>query len=243
MSTTAYRITTARLDGPLNMAIDELLWRTAGHGNVSFRLYSWSAPYLSLGYFQSVGEIRKSRCWQQVCAVRRMTGGGAILHGQDLTYSLTMPTSLAPLSDSLYSQFHSAFARALVTRGVPAQIGFTRNKSTSDEFLCFRRTDQFAVSVSGCKVLGSAQRRRRDAVLMHGSVILTTSALTPDISGLRELVGRTICTEEIAQLLTQAAETALGLQFESTALPQDIGTRAKQLADEKYRCPNWNAKR
>src|SRR3989442_1317286 len=99
MTTRATLIETEELTGPLNMALDELLWEASAQGVPFFRMYGWSdRPALSLGYFQSYVKARSVPGWATAPLVRRMTGGGAIVHDQDLTYALTLPARLASRS-------------------------------------------------------------------------------------------------------------------------------------------------
>src|SRR5262245_1318439 len=107
----AYLIRTDDCDGALNMALDEVLWRRASHGTVFMRLYTWcDRPVLSLGYFQDAQEVRGGGQCRDLPYVRRMTGGGAIVHDNELTYSLALPARSAPATNALYEQVHAAVA-------------------------------------------------------------------------------------------------------------------------------------
>ena len=106
--------------GPWNMAVDEaLLMDAVENGNATLRFYQWSEPTLSLGYFQRYADREQHAASRNCAVVRRQTGGGAILHDRELTYSLVLPPGhpLAAMRRSLYDAVHQAFIAALSRRG------------------------------------------------------------------------------------------------------------------------------
>lgn len=177
-------------DGAWNMAYDEaLLDAAATRGEVILRVYRWSEPTLSLGYFQKSLPENLPDSLKSLPRVRRLSGGGAILHHHEWTYSCVVPRHhcLAKSTELLYEEAHHALVRVFARYEIDAQL---RGESLSDrdgQFLCFLRGDPRDVVVSGHKVVGSAQRRRRGAVLQHGSVLLKSSDLTPRVPGLFDL--------------------------------------------------------
>lgn len=178
-------------DGLWNMAVDEALLSSAAEGECpTVRWYGWSRPTISLGYFQSLDSVANH--WpKDIDIVRRPTGGGAIVHHHEWTYSCTIPT-LAPLLRTpyeLYDLIHEVICRAfqeladitLMMRGVV-------HRATTEPLLCFLREDPRDVCFQGVKVIGSAQRRRRKALLQHGSILLRESRYAPGVLGLVDLV-------------------------------------------------------
>jgi lipoate-protein ligase A len=169
------------LDGPTNMGRDEALLLRASSGPPSqptLRIYTWIEPTVSLGYFQPYAEFeRLGPPVNQLAVVRRPTGGGAILHDLEMTYSLTAPLS-HPIcrhgTSRLYEWAHDAVIASLKTMGLDAR----RDGPTDDSgpqrgpFFCFERRHRFDVLIHGDKIAGSAQRRTKAAVLQHGSIIL-----------------------------------------------------------------------
>lgn len=167
------------MDGPTNMARDEALLISVGARTSSptLRLYEWDPPTVSLGYFQShAAFVDLPAPADGLAVVRRLTGGGAILHDRELTYSWTLPDNHELLREGpnrLYEIAHLAITRVL------REIGISANPSgTSDDsgprrgpFFCFERRHEYDLVVDGEKIVGSAQRRTRDAVLQHGSII------------------------------------------------------------------------
>jgi lipoate-protein ligase A len=150
---------------PLNMAIDEAL--LAVIPAPLLRIYRWSAPALSFGYFQPWEPIRAA--YPTRALVRRWTGGGLVLHGQDLTYSLLIPSSIkvSGPADS-YRLIHTALARALNDCQIPAQPAPSSSQKTSPA--CFENPVLHDILVQNRKVAGAAQRRTRTGLLHQGSI-------------------------------------------------------------------------
>jgi lipoate-protein ligase A len=198
--------------GAWNMAIDEVLLESALAGTSSFRWYRWSEPTLSLGWFQDEAEVRRDPRWRGVPVVRRLSGGGALLHDAEQTYACALaadhPWAVQPLE--LYDRVHAAIVSALRNAGWSARLfgaeddrdprGVSESPPeesqhgsepaaarTAEPFLCFARRDRRDVVVGDAKVGGSAQRRRRGAVLQHGSLLLRSSAAAPELPGLFDL--------------------------------------------------------
>jgi lipoate-protein ligase A len=180
------------LSGRMNMALDSfLLDRAVQYGETAVRIYRWSEPTLSLGYFQRESDPADQARFASVATVRRLTGGGAILHHHELTYSCVLPPGhpLGARPVDLYTAVHDIFIRELNRQGACVRLRGKPLGDRGDRFLCFARGDEHDVVLSGHKVLGSAQRRRKGAVLQHGSLILAASPLAPEFPGLLELAG------------------------------------------------------
>ncbi len=190
-----------------NMAVDEAILEAHLQGRVpvTLRFYGWSPPAVSLGYAQrlpaSVIEKIRARGFD---VVRRPTGGRAVLHQGDLTYSfigssqsceadcpdLSNPTvnpggsatALLPASVSQsYLQICEGLLAGLRNLGLQAEIGRGRNPYNRFED-CFQTTTNADLQIDGLKVVGSAQLRRKHAVLQHGSILLhQEQALLPDL--------------------------------------------------------------
>lgn len=168
------------LDGPTNMARDEALLQRVDRGEVpaTMRLYQWEPATLSLGYFQAYAEVAEQpAAIQAMPVVRRTTGGGAIIHANELTYSLTLPNDHPLLAGGpvrLYEIVHDAAIDMLSSLGVAARRagGDGQPNAQRGPFLCFQRRHCVDVVIGSHKVLGSAQRRTSGAVLQHGSLQL-----------------------------------------------------------------------
>jgi hypothetical protein len=152
------------------MAVDETLLDSAAEGICTVRWYRWEQATLSLGYFQSQEEALADSRLRDLPIVRRLSGGGAIVHHHELTYSCAVP-ALHPLAAAprrLYSAVHEGIIGVLAEFGYEAALRGTNAPALGAEYLCFGRMDDFDVVMGGHKVLGSAQRRRKGAVLQHG---------------------------------------------------------------------------
>ena len=169
-------------DGAWNMALDEALLESAkSDGLASLRFYSWREPTLSLGYFQTHADRTGHRASAGCRLVRRASGGGAILHDREITYSIALPQShpAAARADTLYQALHQSLIEVLAEFGVQAAFAEAApaSRATPQPFLCFQRHTAGDVLVGSHKVAGSAQRRHQRAVLQHGSVIIRALGL------------------------------------------------------------------
>lgn len=177
--------------GAENMAADEALAEEAvSRGIAVVRLYGWTEPTVSLGAFQAVAAARAIPAIAAAPLVRRPSGGGAIVHGDDVTYALALPVghALARAAEPLYAAVHGALVAALGTRGIAARMHGGGAGGAADSFFCFDRRAAADVVVArpgrpeaadDPKILGSAQRRLRGAVIQHGSLLVEARRALP----------------------------------------------------------------
>lgn len=176
--------------GSWNMATDEYLLEAGLTDRLkAVRMYRWIEPTLSLGYFQDSDDKALQTTFQDLAAVRRLSGGGAILHHHELTYSFVLPADdpLTSIPTELYGRVHSAIINVLGDFGAECAMRGEDDAKSDEPFLCFVRGDRHDIHCNGRKVVGSAQRRRKGAVLQHGSIILERSTHAAEIPGLRNL--------------------------------------------------------
>jgi lipoate-protein ligase A len=192
-------------DGADNMAADELLAAEAiSTGGLVVRLYGWRVPTLSLGAFQPLATARTLDGIDRVAIVRRPSGGGAILHGTDVTYAAAVPREhpLGRAPQPLYDVMHAALVESLAARGIAARLSGAAELAARPEpegLLCFDRRAAGdvvapppgrAAAPGDPKILGSAQRRLAGAVVQHGSLLVragTALARAADHPGLDDL--------------------------------------------------------
>lgn len=232
--------------GAWNMAVDQVLVDTAAAGNRwTLRLYQWDRATLSLGYFQPHTE-RASHPASAACSlVRRTSGGGAILHDRELTYCLAVPEAhpLAREAAHLYRVVHGSLVEAVGRLGVAAGIAPAAERARPEPFLCFQRHAPGDVLVAGHKVAGSAQRRRRGAIMQHGSIVLAASRAAPELPGLSELAGRPISAKDLQTAWLNLLKNALGVAFSCEALEAGEMADARRLEQEKFGSLQWTLRR
>lgn len=234
-------------DGPVNMARDEtiLLSVSEGRAPATLRFYGWSPPTISLGYFQSYSDyVALPQPAGSLPVVRRLTGGGAILHDIELTYSLTLPLDHPLLSpcgaNALYDVVHDAFARYLTSLGLRLTKGPHQSGGASHRgpFFCFERHSRYDLLVDGRKLMGSAQRRLRTAVLQHGSLILSSRFDQQRCATVAEYASFAV-NDWFPQLVEGITRTPAG---EPTQLSDGELEMAERL-EAKYRNADWTCRR
>jgi lipoate-protein ligase A len=181
-----------------NMAIDQaMLEQTATDSVLRLRVYRWIEPTVSLGYFQKFVEFENFESTQGLPVVRRATGGGALVHHFDWTYSIAVPAVLLAAaapgpSARLYDCVHQAVQVWLGQFRIDAKLWSKDlqhpNCATSGcSFLCFERRHAGDIVSGDSKIMGSAQRRHSGAILQHGSLLMKTSPFAPSLLGISEL--------------------------------------------------------
>lgn len=166
-------------DGPTNMARDEHLLHGDALRPAALRIYAWSPPTISLGYFQSFDEVaRLPEDVRGLPVVRRTTGGGAILHDREITYCLVLDDTIAIAKRAptdLYRLVHSCWRDVLSADGMQSEFApddFPLPAPRGGPFFCFEKPGRTDLMIGDRKLLGSAQRRIPGRVLQHGSLLL-----------------------------------------------------------------------
>ncbi len=232
------------LPGARNMALDEAL---AGSGAVpvpTVRLYGWDPWALSLGWFQRVEEEDLAPFDRAGLGVtRRATGGGAILHADEVTYSVVLPADdlriPRVIADS-YGWIHRAIQEALAEVGVEAHLRGVDEAKGADPFFCFARTAAIDLVARGRKIVGSAQRRTRTAFLQHGSVPLSPNGTAPgatSVSG--ERGGSPVDRGDLEDALVRGFERVLEAAAEASDPAAAEEERAAVLERERYGSRAW----
>lgn len=231
-----------------NMAVDQALLESVDQGAAStLRLYGWDEPTLSLGYFQKLGDRRLHAESEPLACVRRATGGGAIVHHHELTYSLafSVSTAAAGARVELYHRVHQVVLETLRGMGVAAATHEASAGPLGDpaSFLCFQRRTSIDLVVSGYKVLGSAQRRGRLAVLQHGSLLLKASRFAPQLPGVVDLASRPLSVPALAEELAQRLGRALQVQWSAGELTEGEQQRAGEIERSRFAAAGWHQRR
>ncbi len=251
----------AAADGPTNMALDELLAEEAAcRGGPAVRLYSWAGTHVSLGGFQELAEAEACAAIRGLPVVRRPSGGGAIIHGSDLTYAIAVPREhrWGEAPQTLYDAAHAAMVEVLRGHGVDARLHPGRPETQPAPFLCFdrRATGDIVAASSGRprtdddpKIMGSAQRRLGAVVLQHGSLLVRPN---PDVGGAARhgglqavgALGADLPPSGLATAWLLLLAAALGAEPTHHREPFVSGREAEvaRRAD-RFRDPRWTGRR
>lgn len=212
------------------MAVDaELLAQCAVTGAKYLRLYRWDPPALSIGRNQSFeGTLRRG-----VAVVRRPTGGKAVWHEHELTYAVAAPVAAFGSLRTAYCEIHTRIARALRSLGVDAALApYGRAVRPSDgPTSCFAMSVGGEIVAQGGKLVGSAQVRRGDAFLQHGSILLGGSQERAGGMGettLAVVLGRTVRFEEVARAIVANWGEKLGPTESPSVRPSNVASIAAQ---------------
>ena len=219
--------------GAWNMAVDALLLEEAvSDGTCALRWYRWEEPTLSLGHFQRLDDPLIEGRFADLPRVRRLSGGGAILHDQELTYSCAVAAEhpLAGRPAAVYERMHAAIIGVLAEFGIAVQPRGRTDRAHDSNFLCFHRHDANDLVYGADKVLGSAQRRRRGAVLQHGSLVLRRSSVAPEFPGILDLCDDPPAEETLLPALIDATARVLGEQKTFDRLSDAECRRAADLS-------------
>ena len=220
--------------GAWNMAVDAAILGTAVGGDCTIRFYEWSTPTVSLGHFQVRGQGAIPDRFSGLPWIRRLSGGGAILHDRELTYSIGLPAAhpVAKRPSTLYEVVHEAIIQILADRGIRAQLRGDVDV-LGRPFLCFARGDARDIVMGPHKIVGSAQRRRSGAILQHGSILLAKSPYAPEFPGLNDLIdaGAVTAADLIADL-NQTLPIALGVEASDAALNVNRQQSLSELCDD-----------
>ncbi len=241
------------VDGPLtggrNMSVDQVLLQSAAESGVAtLRLYRWQPATLSLGYFQNWASRSQHSSSRPCPVVRRASGGGAIVHDQELTYSLALPSSNRWSSQNrdLFDVVHQTLIQSLEQLGVAGcQVYQTQGKeSRTAPFLCFLRRATGDVVLDGFKIIGSAQRRLENALLQHGSVLVQRSRFAPELPGVRDLVEGSDCSiENLVKIWPPQLAQQMEWTMEPATLTAAEESQTQEIATQQFENDLWNRKR
>jgi lipoate-protein ligase A len=252
--------------GKANMAIDAAILEAVETGSVlpTLRLYAWSPPCISLGYSQPFTDIDlnrlKARDWD---VVRRPTGGRAILHTDELTYAVIGPKSDPRLEGGLmesYRQISQALFQALKSLDLPVEVHAGKNPLAHQQPVCFENPSDFEITVNRKKIIGSAQARKKNAILQHGSLPLTgditritevlaypsaqeraqaAQVLLDKAASVSSVLEREVSWNEAAQAFSAAFSESLNLELIKGRLTPWEADRAEILAKTQFGSTGW----
>ena len=248
-------------DGAINMAVDEAISRAVQAGQVlpTLRFFGWQPACLSLGQAQPGGDVDREACRQQgVDVVRRPTGGRAILHVDELTYSVIAPENEPRVHGSLvesYRRLSEGLLTGLMLIGVPTrQVERPDARDRDQGPVCFEVPSNYKIVFGGKKLVGSAQMRKAGVVLQHGSIPLHGDiarisqylAGRPDPDRVRQrattvevAIGQVIDFDAAARWMAEGFARALDLDLRPDGLTRQERAWAEELCREKYAADVW----
>jgi lipoate-protein ligase A len=252
-------------DGPMNMAIDEAILHgvAAGSSPPTLRFFDWQPPCLSLGYAQPLIDVDFDRLHERGWdVVRRPTGGKAILHTDELTYSVITPQTDPRVAGGIvesYRRLSEGLTRGLTHLGLISQSDKKADNSNradnKENPVCFEVPSNYEITVIGKKLVGSAQARKQGVVLQHGTLPLTgdlrriCDALAFDNEEAREeakerviaraitlgdALGQTVTWQAAANAMKHGFREALNLQFSTGELSEAEWQKARELRETRY---------
>ena len=254
--------------GAWNMAVDEAILESTAQKiqPPTLRLYDWHPYTLSLGHAQPFSDVDeqalKAKGWD---VVRRPTGGRAILHADELTYSICAPQDDTHVSGNVlksYRMLSTGLLKALEYAGIPADSKPKKEtvKHASANPVCFQYPSDYEVTYQGKKLIGSAQARHHQGVLQHGAIPLNgdigriVSVLSFPDDNAREIarqklsarattvsaiLGHQTSWDMVAQCMVEGFKTALNINLQLTHTTAQEKQRALQLLNEKYANDRW----
>lgn len=240
-------------DGAHNMAADEVLLEAAVAGHASLRLYGWSSATLSLGYFQSTRARLDDERLAALPYVRRPSGGMTLVHHHELTYALALPAGApwqAKTDRPWLCRMHDIIGEALRELGVVTAAAACANPRLHSGLavergssLCFQHVTTGDLLLAETKVVGSAQRRQRGALLQHGAILLAASPHASDLAGILELTGRQLNVTAVADVLMGSFTGNTGWPLKDADWSPAEKARIEELVLTKYSQSTWNDRR
>jgi lipoyl(octanoyl) transferase len=231
-------------DGPHNMAADEVLLESAQAGIASLRLYGWVEATVSLGYFQPERLRQTDARVAALPFVRRPSGGAALVHHHEVTYALGLPAGPPwQTVDSWLCRMHHILTAALASLGVDTAACGGPGAGRFAGLLCFQHITPGDLLIGSAKVVGSAQRRHRGALMQHGSVLLATSPYAPVLAGIDALSGTRLSAAETCRAIATHFARATGWDLAAVDWTPEERRRIEELVRDKFGQDAWNRKR
>ncbi len=237
-----------------NMAIDKAILVVNSEGNVppTVRFYGWSPPAISIGYFQSLTEEIDIQACERfgVDYVRRITGGGAVFHEKELTYSIVVAESHPAIPKNIlksYGRICGAVMKGLLQLGIESEYAPIND-----------------IVTGGRKISGNAQTRKFETVLQHGTVLMDVDVDTmfsllkvPNekikdkliadvkqrVTSMKHILGKEIGFQEVARAMKRGFEEEFNVELIEGTLSNKERGLAKQFEEESFSTKEWNQRR
>lgn len=258
METIGRLLNMGKNNAAMNMAIDEVILLTQKEQpNPTLRFYGWTQPAFSFGYFQDIAEeVDIDVCRAEgIELVKRMTGGGTVVHGWELTYTLILPRDAGELNISdTYHIIGQSLVKAFQQLGIPAQCyAECLDSSESAQNICMTNPAEHDVMSDNKKLAGISVRRSRNGIMFQGyisldippSSILARVSKDPEVQEMLHekstainTDGRSIPRSALIQAISETFN--LGIAFHSSELSSTEHVQAETLVETKYATSGWN---
>lgn len=258
-------------DAATNMAIDEALlnWHSKGKIPPAIRFYGWERPSLTIGQFQNERKtidfegVKKHGC----DFVRRLTGGSAVLHDHEVTYSIIVSEKHSKIPHTINEAYYvlaDGLLKGYKSIGIEAELSPSQEKPRGDHSaVCFEKPAVYELVVNGKKLSGNAQTRRKEVLLQHGSLPLkydTTMLFdlftfsTPELrdrqrnqflrkaTSIQEQIPEVLEYDDLVPVFLQGFQESLHIETKPFKLPDALWEDVVHLRDTKYAMKTWNNK-
>lgn len=249
-----------------NMAADEAIaiFIKKGYMPATLRFYKWDSLSVSIGRFQKISDINTVYCNEKnIPIVRRPTGGRAILHGSDLTYSFSVQTNYEPFSKGLFENYKTislTLCHAMSKLGLLAELTSQKRNNhfkVKSDFakspVCFDSASYAEITINNKKVIGSAQRRWENAFLQQGCIpisiqrneiteifrLKTGEQINKTLVGLKEFFPE-ISFDLVENAIISSFEEDYGIKLIRSSISYDEINLARELESGKYLLKQWN---
>ena len=252
---------TGESDGATNMAIDEAILRGVAEGSSppTLRFFAWRPACLSLGQAQPIADVDEAACRARgIDIVRRPTGGRAILHVDELTYSIAAPEDEPRLRGGIvesYRRLSEGLLAGLLRIGLPVrQVERPGNHDRDRNPVCFEVPSNYEIVFDGHKLIGSAQMRKNGVVLQHGALPLSGDiaricdvlASRPDAERVRaraitveRAIGQAVAYSAAARAMVDGFASAMNLSLATGELTDRERVWLEELRRDKYASDAW----
>ncbi|WP_174615618.1 lipoate--protein ligase family protein [Virgibacillus ihumii] len=246
-------------DASVNMALDEALlnWHSEGKIPPVLRFYGWTTPSLSLGHFQKESEINFQNMKEHQCQyVRRLTGGSAVLHDDELTYSIVISEKNPDIPSSIQEAYY-VLSKGIIQgyKNLGIEADYAEDLSRERSAICFERPAFYEMVADGKKLSGNAQTRKRGIILQHGSIPISINedmlfdlfvfpnekvkakkrrAFAQKAAAINQLTGNKHTFKTVKQAFYEGFKKGLNLQLEPITLSKSQWDEVYQLAKTSY---------
>lgn len=256
-------------DAAINMAIDEWLLNEHSKGNIKpiLRFYGWMRPSLTVGHFQNVDRtinfegVKKHECE----FVRRLTGGSAVLHDDELTYSIIVTESHPKIPKSVNEAYY-ILAKGILegyhNLGIKADFAIPEKERLHERSaVCFEVPASYEMLVDGKKISGNAQTRKNGVLLQHGSIPNSFNSnmlfdlfrfskesirkrqresFVKKATSIYDIKQKRYTYDELREAFLAGFKSSLNIKLEPLILSQKNWEEINNLANDKYRTDEWN---